>query len=100
MTGTTVSRITVAEDGSVSDVRIVSAHPVFKGYVSDALRHWRFGPSKRGFTLDVHISFEFYDKDCNTPGSSPETHVSAELPASVTITTELQCVIIDTPSKP
>jgi TonB family protein len=99
MTGTTVSTITVAQDGSVYAVRITQAHPVFEKYVRDALRQWRFQPSPQGYTLEITVLFEFYDEECNMPGFSPETHVSADLPTSVTIRTELQCVITNTSSK-
>ena len=44
MMGKAVSEISVGPDGSVQDVRMLSAHPVFENPVRDALKRWRFSP--------------------------------------------------------
>jgi TonB family protein len=93
--GTTVMRISVAADGTVSEVSTVRAHPVFEKYVTDVLKQWRFKPSSQAHTLEITCSFEFYDEDCDKP-LTPETLVSAELPKIVRIRTGLQCVQVPT----
>jgi TonB family protein len=89
--GTTVTRITVAANGTVAAATTVRAHPVFEKYVLEALKQWKFKPSAQEHTLEITCSFEFYDEDCDRP-LTPETKVSAELPSMVRIRTGLQCV--------
>jgi len=94
MMGTAVTRIVVNRDGAVTEVKTISAHPVFEGYVVDALRKWRFKPSDQQHTLQVICSFEFIDDKCegtDKPPITSETQVSAELPNIVHIKTGLQC---------
>ena len=95
--GTTVTRITVAADGTVSAVATVRAHPIFEKYVTDALKEWKFELSSQEHTLEITCSFEFYDEDCDK-SLTPETQVSAELPKMVRIRTGLQCVQVSTPA--
>jgi TonB family protein len=95
--GTTVSKLSVAKDGSVERVTTIRAHPVFEKAVWKALKQWRFKPSPDSYSLEVTFSFEFYDEDCNK-SLTPETQVSAELPTLVTIRTGLQCVQVQTSS--
>ena len=93
--GTTLTRITVNRDGAVTEVKTISANPVFEGYVLEALRQWRFKPSDQEHTLQVTCSFEFIDDKCQGTNRHPitsETHVSAELPTVVHIKTSLPCV--------
>lgn len=89
--GTTVTRITVAPDGTVTAATTVSAHPVFEKYVVDALKQWRFKASSQEHTFEVTCRFEFYDEDCKK-ALTPETLVSAELPTLVRVKTGLQCI--------
>jgi TonB family protein len=92
--GKTVTRIEVNRDGVVTEVKTISANPVFEGHVVDALKKWRFKPSDREHTLQVICSFEF-DDECEGTDKHPitsETHVSAELPTVVHIKTGLQCL--------
>ncbi len=89
--GTTVSQLSVSRDGAVESVTTVHTHPVFEKAVNDALKQWRFKKSETGFKLEVTVSFEFYDEDCDKL-LTPETTVSADLPSSVTVRTGLQCI--------
>ena len=92
--GKTLTRITVNRDGVVTEVKTISAHPVFEDYVLEALKQWRFKPSTQVHTLQVTCSFEF-DGRCEGSDKHPvtaETRVSAELPTVVHIQTALQCV--------
>jgi TonB family protein len=83
--GTTLTRITVNRDGTVTEVKTISAHSVFEAYVLGALQQWRFKPSDQEHTLQVTSSFEFDDKceGTNQHPTTSETHVSAELPTVV-----------------
>jgi TonB family protein len=92
--GRTVTRLSVDRDGSVMEVKTISANPLFEGYVLDALKQWRFKPSDREYTLEVTCLFEL-DQDCEGTNLHPvtsETHVSAELPSVVHVKTGLQCI--------
>jgi len=93
--GKTITRIKVSSDGSVTDVKTVSANAAFEKYVLEALRQWRFLTSEREHTLDVTCSFEFIEDECEGTNERPitsETYVSAELPTLVHIKTGLQCL--------
>jgi len=58
--GTVIAHVHVKSDGSVSDVRIVSANPprVFEREVIRALMQWRFAPEPVGFIGEVEIDFK------------------------------------------
>jgi len=83
--------VTVAKSGTVSAVKTISSHPVFEKPVTDALTQWRFEPAQEVYNFAVTFAFEFYDEPCDKP-LTPETHVIADLPTSVTIRTGQQCV--------
>jgi hypothetical protein len=89
--GTTVAKVSVLRDGSVGQVSIVSAHPVFAKEVTESLKQWKFKPSTEEQSLEITCSFEFYDESCEKPLTA-ETKVSADLPNHVTIRTGLHCV--------
>ena len=90
--GSTISEINVAPDGSVADVRVVQAHPLFASQVRDALKQWRFKPSVKEDRVTVTVSFEF-DEECDRTG---ETQVSADLPTLVHVRTGAPCIEIET----
>ena len=96
MQGTAVTEITIGTDGKVIDVKTVSAHPVFAGYVVLALKQWRFKPLPKESALRITTKFEFLDDDCSEGTDKhpiiAETHVSADLPTLVRVTTGLPCV--------
>jgi len=101
--GTTLTRIAIGRDGVVTEVKTIRAHPVFEGYVVEALKQWRFKPSEQEHTLEVTCSFEFTDDKCEGTDKHPitaETRVSAELPAVVHIRTGLQCMETSNAQKP
>lgn len=93
--GKTLTRIKISPQGSVTEVKTVSANPVFENYVLEALKQWRFKPSAEEHALEVTCSFEFIEDKCEGTNEHPitsETYVSAELPTVVHIKTGLQCV--------
>jgi TonB family protein len=93
--GKTITRVRVSPEGSVSEVKTVSANAVFEQYVLEALKQWRFQPSEKEHTLEVTCSFEFIQNECEGSNEHPvtaETYVSAELPTVVHIKTGLQCM--------
>jgi TonB family protein len=95
--GKTLTHITVNRDGAVTEVKTISAHPVFENYVLEALKQWRFKPSAQEHTLQVTCPFEFMDDKCEGTYKHPvtsETHVSADLPTVVHIKAGLQCLEI------
>ena len=61
--GTVIAHLLVRPDGSVSEVRIVSAKPprVFDREVIRALSQWRFAPEPVGFIGEVEIDFKLTD---------------------------------------
>jgi len=93
--GTAIADITIGQDGQVIDVKTVSAHPVFAGYVVSALKQWRFKHLPNESTLRVTTRFEF-DDDCSQDtgkrSTISETHVSADLPSFIHVTTGLPCI--------
>ena len=102
MTATTVTHIKVGKDGSVTEAKIVSAHPIFGKYVLAALKQWKFSPSAQEHEFDVTCRFEFYSPDideCFKPDgspSTPETIVSATFPADVLVRISDKCEIVTT----
>ncbi|HET9407247.1 MAG TPA: energy transducer TonB [Candidatus Sulfotelmatobacter sp.] len=93
--GKTITRIKVSPEGSVKEVKTVSANAVFENYVLEALKQWRFQPSEKEHILEVTCSFEFIQDECDGTNEHPitsETYVSAELPTVVHIKTGLQCM--------
>jgi len=77
--GTTLTRITVNGDGTVTEAKTIRAHPVFEDYVLEALKQWRFKPSDQEHAFQVTCSFEIVD-ECEGTDKHPitsETHVSA-----------------------
>ena len=67
--GKTITRIKVSPEGSVTEVKTVSANAVFENYVLEALKHWRFQPSEKEHILEVTCSFEFIQDECEVPTS-------------------------------
>jgi protein TonB len=61
--GTVIAHMLVRPDGSVSEVRIISAVPprVFDREVVRALSQWRFTPEAVGFIGEVEIDFSLTD---------------------------------------
>jgi TonB family protein len=93
--GKTITRIRVSPEGSVTEVKTVSANAVFEKYVLEALKQWRFQSSEREHILEVTCSFEFIQSECEGSNEHPvtsETYVSAELPTVVHIKTGLPCM--------
>jgi TonB family protein len=93
--GRAIAKIKVSADGSVTEVKTVSANAVFENYVVEALKRWHFKPSDGEHTLEVTFSFEFIENECEGTNEHPitsETYVSAELPTVVHIKTGLQCI--------
>lgn len=58
--GTVVAHLVIRPDGSVSEVRIISAKPprIFDREVQRALSQWRFAPEPVGFVGEVEIEFK------------------------------------------
>jgi protein TonB len=61
--GVVVAHVYVKTDGSVSEVKIVSANPprVFEREVVRALSQWRFTPEPVGFIGEIEIEFKLTD---------------------------------------
>ena len=61
--GVVIAHLVIRTDGSVQEVRIVSANPprVFDREVIRALSQWRFAPEPVGFIGEVEISFKLTD---------------------------------------
>ena len=93
--GKTITRVSVGSDGSVKELKTVLAHPVFEGYVLDALRQWQFKPGAHEYTLEITCFFELDQAKCEGTDLHPitsETYISAELPSVVHIRTGWQCI--------
>ena len=60
--GTVVVQATIAEDGSVHDLKVKSGHPALAQAAIDAVKHWRYDPflmNGRPFQKEVDISINF-----------------------------------------
>jgi TonB family protein len=95
--GKTQTRLVIGRDGFVKETKIIIAHRVFESYALEALKQWRFEPTDHDYELEVTCVFELtYPANCGAPDYrpvTPETHLSAELPTTVHITTDLQCSV-------
>ena len=87
--GKTVASIAVTKEGKVSQVTIVSGHPIFAKAVISALGEWRFDPGNEERSLQITCVFELY-------GCDSETRVAIDPPYSLTVTASPKCVHIDT----
>jgi protein TonB len=61
--GTVIVHVIVRADGTVSEVKIISAKPprVFDREVIRALSQWRFAPEAVGFVGEIEIEFKLTD---------------------------------------
>ena len=61
--GRVVAHVYVTTDGTVREVRIVSANPprIFEREVQRALMQWRFQPEPVGFIGEVEVEFKLTD---------------------------------------
>jgi protein TonB len=61
--GNVVAHLVIRPDGSVAEVRIISAKPprIFDREVIRALSQWRFAPEPVGFIGEVDIDFKLTD---------------------------------------
>jgi TonB family protein len=60
--GTVVMQATIAENGSVRDLKVKSGHPALAQAAFEAVRHWRYNPflmNGRPFQKEVDISINF-----------------------------------------
>ncbi len=62
MQGRVVLQVTVAKDGSVQNVRLLSGHPILATAVVDAVKQWRYKPTYRDgepVEVDRRITVDF-----------------------------------------
>ena len=61
--GVVVAHVYVKTDGTVGDVKIISANPprIFEREVARALQQWRFAPEPIGFIGEIEIEFKLTD---------------------------------------
>jgi TonB family protein len=69
--GVVTLNVTVAQDGTVQDVHVVSGHPLLVNSALDAVRQWTFGPQTAGTQMEVEVPFQL-----------PESQGSAKVPPS------------------
>jgi len=55
--GKVVLRVTVGEDGSVSDIKVVSGHPLLVKAALVAVQRWRYAPMNKPVLTDVTLDF-------------------------------------------
>ena len=92
--GKTLTRLTINPAGLVTEAKTIIAHRVFEDYVLEALKQWRFKPSDHESTFEVTCIFELMEGKCEgLRPVTPETHVSAELPTTIHIRTDMACII-------
>ena len=56
--GSVLLTISIAADGSVSDVKVERGHPILVDAAVDAVRKWKYVSAPRGTQETVNISFE------------------------------------------
>ena len=93
--GKTITRLKISRQGTVTDSTSVSANAIFEKYVLEALKQWRFQPTDTEHILEVTVSFEFTQNECEGTSEHPvtsEIYVMADLPTYVRIKTGLPCL--------
>jgi TonB family protein len=86
--GSTTSEVRVRADGTVDSVEVVSAHPLFRLNVEQALRQWVFEPTGDPASLKVTVKFSLTEGCDKIPDDSViETRVIANLPDTVFVNT-------------
>ena len=45
VSGNVILRITITEEGSVKDIRVVNGHPLLSGAAVEAVKQWRYMPA-------------------------------------------------------
>jgi TonB family protein len=95
MQGETTSEVQVRTDGTVDSVNVTMAHPVFREYVQDALKQWKFEATGKTFAQTVTVRFWLDGCDDKTFPVG-ETRVQADLPQLVEVRTCAEPVITNT----
>src|SRR5262249_15860774 len=68
ISGTVVAQVSVANDGKVDEVKILSGHPLLHQTVVDSLRLWTFS-SQAGDRRTFELGWEFGFLDVVSPSS-------------------------------
>lgn len=55
--GTVKLNATVESDGKVSDVEVMSGHPLLAGAASQAIEDWKYEPSNEKSTQSITVDF-------------------------------------------
>jgi hypothetical protein len=98
MQGETTTELQVRADGTVESANVSMAHPFFRDYVEAALKQWEFEPTGKAFVQKVTLRFSLDGCDnvhSSNPNAYRETHVQAQLPQLVEVTTCTDLISID-----
>jgi TonB family protein len=77
ISGTVVLRISVAANGTVYDVEVLSGHPLLQGASTESLRHWKFAPQS-GEPRTFEFKCEFILRGVDFLSLSPRPVIVAE----------------------
>lgn len=77
ISGTVVLRISVAANGTVDDVEVLSGHPLLQGASTESLRHWKFAPQSEGLRT-FELKCEFILRGVDFFSLSPRPVIVAE----------------------
>lgn len=50
--------ISVAPGGEVTEVHVLSGHPILAVAAAEAVKHWRYAPSAEPTQIEVRVSFK------------------------------------------
>jgi len=69
--GNVVLRVTVGKDGSVTDILVLSGHPLLVKAAMEALIHWRYAPRDKPAVTDVTLHFALPKSDTGASSTQP-----------------------------
>lgn len=52
--------VTIGPDGSVSEAKVLTGHPLLQKAAADAVRQWKFAPSAAPTDKTISVTFEYH----------------------------------------
>jgi TonB family protein len=78
--GIVTLNVTLAQDGTVRELRVASGHPLLVNSAIDAVKQWTFGPQVAGTQLEVEVPFQLPEDLRGSEAARPAAPTGWEVP--------------------
>lgn len=86
----------VSAEGSVTDVKVVSGHPLLVDFAKNSLRRWRFtGCSASNASCVARVTFVFVLEEGECGIDECPSDIQIDLPSTITVKSEYARAIVD-----